>query len=171
MMPDVRRAHFSIGGDAIVRKTLPLNGTGSFHPGANNLRRFTQALIRELFIFDPRHINVNINPVHEWTRYPLLILGDRRVGAGAGFYRVAVVAARAGIHGSNQLKIGREGHRTGSPADGHDFVLDGLAQYFQYTLSKLGEFIQEQYAAVRQRDFARMRVVATTRQPGVADGG
>ncbi len=69
-------------------------------------------------------------------------------------------AARAGVHGGDQLKIGGEGERAAGARDGDDVVFERLAHDFQGSLGELGEFIEKQHAAVGQADFARARHVA-----------
>ena len=49
-------------------------------------------------------------------------------------------------------------------------VFDRLAQDFQDALAELGQLVQKEDAAVRQRDFARVGHVAAADQPGMADG-
>ena len=49
----------------------------------------------------------------------------------------------------------------------HHFAgLDGLAQRFQHIARKLGEFIHEQHAIMRQADFARFRPLAAADDGG-----
>jgi hypothetical protein len=40
---------------------------------------------------------MDVNPVQQRARNTLLVLGDRRVGASAGFLAVSVITARAGL--------------------------------------------------------------------------
>ena len=49
-------------------------------------------------------------------------------------------------------------------------VFHRLAHDFQDAHAKLGQLVQEEHAAVGQRDLAGMRLVAAADQPGVADG-
>ncbi len=67
-------------------------------------------------------------------------------------------------------KLAGKGQRALGAADGDDLVFDGLAQHFQDARAELGQLIQEEHAAVRQRDLAGVRPVAAAHQPGVADG-
>ena len=50
---------------------------------------------------------MDVDAVEQRARDELLVARGRAVGAGAGFDRVAIEAARAGVHGSHQLEIGR----------------------------------------------------------------
>ncbi len=113
---------------------------------------------------------MNVDAVHERAGDAALVLGDdaRRAGAGAG--GVAVIAARAGVHGGHQLEVGGEGERSLGAADGDDLVFKRLAQHLESAAAELGELVEEENAAVRQGDLAGMRPVATAHQAGVADG-
>ena len=56
------------------------------------------------------------------------------------------------------------------PADGHDFVLQRLAQHFQHTYPEFGQFIQKWNTVMGQRNFLRMWPIAAAYRTGVADG-
>ncbi len=55
-------------------------------------------------------------------------------------------------------------------ADGHNFVLNRLAQHFQDARPELGQFIQEQHPAMREGDLTGLRPVAPADQSSMADG-
>ncbi len=113
---------------------------------------------------------MNVNAVQQWTGDALLILGDHAHGTGAGFLVVAVIPARAGVHGTHQLEIGRKGEGAMRPADGDDLVLQRLAHDLQHPRAELGQFIQEQDPAVCQGDLTRSWPIAPTHQPGMTGG-
>lgn len=73
---------------------------------------------------------------------------------------VAVVAAGAGVHRGNEHKRGRVLHRVFCTADGDDTVLQRLAQHLEDGTRQLWHFVEEEYAVVGQRYFARLRIVA-----------
>jgi len=81
-----------------------------------------------------------------------------------------VVAAGAGVHRADEHHLGRERHRALRPADHHRAVLQRLAQHFQAILAELGQLVEEQHAAVRQRDLTRARPASPADEPGVRDG-
>jgi hypothetical protein len=97
----------------------------------------------QLLVLDPGHLDVDVDPVQERAGNALLVFGDGGRRTGAGPDGIVVIAAGAGVHGRNELKVGRKGERTLCPADGDDLVLDGLAQHFQDAWPELGQFVQE----------------------------
>ncbi len=72
---------------------------------------------------------------------------------------------KAGIHRTNKYKVGWKRERALRPADGHDVALQRLAQRFQAPRRKLGQFIQKQYAAMRERYLAGTRPRAAATKP------
>ena len=52
----------------------------------------------QFLVIDARHFNVDVDAVEHGAGDTLLVTGDHRIGAGALFDRITVVAARAGIH-------------------------------------------------------------------------
>ena len=71
---------------------------------------------------------------------------------------------------ADQLEIGGEGQRALRPADRDDLIFDRLAHHLQHARAEFGQLVQEQHAAVRQGDLARVGLVAAPHQPGMADG-
>jgi hypothetical protein len=67
------------------------------------------------------------------------------------------VAARARIHRCHQLEARRIGRVPGSARDGNASRFERLAQRFERIARELGQFVEEQHAVVRKRDFARAR--------------
>ena len=84
--------------------------------------------------------------------------------------RIAVITARAGVHRTNKLKTGRESQRALGAADGDQSCPPSAGAAPPASLPELGQLIQEQHPAVRQRNFARVGPVAAAHQPGVRDG-
>ena len=62
--------------------------------------------------------------------------------------RMTIVAAFAGVHGGDKLKVTGIGRTAGRPADGNLPVLQRLTQDLEAFPGKLGQFIEEQHAAV-----------------------
>ena len=51
---------------------------------------------------------------------------------------------------TREHEIGREGQRPSTTGDGQLFVLHRLAQHLHQAGAKLGQFVQEEHAPVRQ---------------------
>ena len=79
-------------------------------------------------------------------------------------------ATRAGIHGGHEHELTGEGHCGGGPGNGDVAVFQGLAEHFQDVPMELGEFIEEQHAAMGEADLAGHGVRATAEQAGVGNG-
>ena len=113
---------------------------------------------------------MDVDAVQQRAGDALLVAGDDLVGAGARLDRVAVIAARAGVHRRDQLEVGGKSQRALGAADGDHLVFHRLAQHLQDAHAELGQLVQEEHAAVRQGDLAGVRLVAAAHQPGVRDG-
>lgn len=85
-------------------------------------------------------------------------------------FGVAIVAARARIHGGDDHALGGEGHGTGRAGDGDASVFERLAQYLQRAAFKLRQFVEEEDAVVGDADFAGGGIGAAAEQAGIGDG-
>jgi hypothetical protein len=52
---------------------------------------------------------MDIDPVQQRTRYPLLIFRHRRRRTRTSLYRIAIIAARAGIHTISRILLAQFG--------------------------------------------------------------
>jgi hypothetical protein len=168
--PDLGRAHLAVGAQPAAGEALRLELPGRDHALADALRRLAAALAGQLVILDLRHLDVDIDPIEQRPRQTLLVAADRRRGAGAGPAWRVEKSTCAGIHRANQDKVGRKAERPGGPADHDRVVLERLAHDLEDLLVKLGHLIEEQHAAVGQRDLAGLRIAPAADQPGVGDG-
>ena len=82
---------------------------------------------------------------------------EMTIGAPALVFGIPEIPARAGVHGRHQHETAGECGAAVKPADGDPSLLQGLPQVLQNAAPELGEFIQEQNAAVGQADLARTR--------------
>ena len=105
-----------------------------------------------------RDFDVQIDAVHQRSgNARLVVRGAARVGpAVAGEPRLVGASAAAGIHGGDQHQARRIGHAVIGARDQHFAGLDRLAQRIEHVRLELRELVQEQYAVVRERDFARL---------------
>lgn len=65
------------------------------------------------------------------------------------------IAARARVHGGNQLEAGRKICLVGGARDGDVAGFQRLAQDFEHAAFELWKFIQEEHALMCQGDFSR----------------
>ena len=113
---------------------------------------------------------MQVNAVDQGAAELALVAGHLVGRAAAGFLGGAQIAARAGVHGTNQLKTRRKLGPARRPRDGDGARLQRLAQGFERGAGKLGHFVQKQHTVVGQRDFAGPRRRAAADQGHRAGG-
>ena len=84
-----------------------------------------------------------------------MVIGDELWCTGALVVGVVEVAARAGIHGGEQHKVGGIGGLAAGATDVNHVVFERLAQRFKSVLAKLGHFVEEEHTVVGERYLAR----------------
>ena len=104
-----------------------------------------------------RHLDVQVDTVQQRARQAALVARHLVGRAAAGRLALAQVAARAGVHRGDELKARRKVGPARRAADGDAPALQRLAQGLQRGARELGQLVEEQHAAVGQRDFARAR--------------
>ena len=83
------------------------------------------------------------------------LVADDLIGvAGAFFVRVAEITAGAWVHSGNEYKLCGIFDGSGGTGNGDLFFFEGLTKCFQMGARELGDFVQEERAAVREGDFA-----------------
>lgn len=119
---------------------------------------------------DRGHFHLDIDAVQQRAGDAVLVTQADVCRAAAGHALVAVVAARAGIHGGDQLEVGGE---VGMPCRARDGDVAGfhrLAQHVQHAAVELGQLVEEQHAAMGQRDLAGARHAAAAHQRRAGGG-
>ncbi len=79
------------------------------------------------------------------------------------------VSLRTGIHCGNRLKRRGKRERTAGAADRDHLVFQRLAQRLKVARTKLGQFVEEEHASMRQADLARLGPTPAAHQPSMAD--
>ena len=148
----------------------PLALARGLDPRSGHLRRLAAARVDGLLVIHPRHLDVDVDPVQQWTRQALLVTADRRHVASTFVLGISKPTTGTGIHSTDKHKISRKAQRPLRAANGHDLVLQWLAQGFQVFRSKFGQLVQKEHPTMRQADLPRPRQASTTDQPGIADG-
>ena len=110
--------------------------------------------VAQLFGRDAVDGDVQVDAVEQGAGEFLAVAGDLVGGVGAGAVGVAVVAARAGVHGSNELEGGGVVAFHGGAREGDVAVFEGFAQHFEDAAVEFGQFVQKEDAVVGERDFA-----------------
>ena len=79
---------------------------------------------------------------------------DLRVGTSAGVGRIAKIATRAGVHGSNKHKVCWIGSFATSTRDGDPAILQRLTEGFQNGARIFWELVKKEYTRACERDFS-----------------
>ena len=112
---------------------------------------------RELCRTRSRHRDSEIEPVEEGTRELLPVRREPLWRARALDSRIAAAAARAHVHGADELETRREDRVPADARDRDEAVLERLSQRLQNGARKLRQLVHEQHAAMGQGDLARPR--------------
>ena len=150
-------AHVGVAVDPRLRRKLFLRavGQGGFvsgeahplpepcgeHPRPDRRRGFSCGRRGQLVVFQSWNLYVQVYSVEQRPGNSLEIFVDGGLGAGAGFHRVAVEAARARVHRGDEREAGRVRERRSGAGDGDVAVFERLAQDFQHVSRKLREFV------------------------------
>ena len=89
------------------------------------------------------HFHVQVDAVQQRAGELALVAGDLVWRAAAGMARIAQVAARAGVHGGNELKARRKFGPLRGARDGDVARFQRLAQGFQRGAGEFGQLIQK----------------------------
>ncbi len=167
---DVARRHVRVGVHARPTHEPPaLHHPRPVHALAHRFAGLAPTLVGERPVLHGGDLEVNVDAVEQRPRDAREIALHADRAAGARVLRIAVVAARAGVHRRRQHEARRIAQAHRRPRDGHHPVLHRLAQHLEHVLAKLGQLIEEQHAAVSEAHLARPRVGPAADQPRVAD--
>ena len=172
MLPHLARSHVGVGIQARAVESIRLSCAGGHNPLPHLARRLAAPRRGQLLVFDARHLHMQIDAIHQRPADPLLVTGDHGAGARADVSRVAVEAAWARVLGRDQHEAGRVGD-TARGARDRDLArqtFQRLAQHFDQPLAELRQLVEEEHAAMGQRDLARPGPLSSAHQPGVTDG-
>lgn len=136
---------------ALARK---LAGAGGFDAIAHAGRTFTVGLADQGVGRQGWHLDEQVDTIEKRAGELAAIAGDLVRRAAAFSVRVAVMAARTGIHRGNQLEFGREFRLAGGPGDVNAAGFERLAQGFEHFAIEFRQFVQKEDSLVSQADFA-----------------
>src|SRR2546426_7266039 len=130
------------------------------HPAANSARCFAGHWRHQLCFSRRRHFQLDVDAIGKRPRHATAITRDAFGSAAAAAGAVAAMPARAGVHRRNELKTRRELRLARGARDRDPAGFERLAQRFQDIAVEFPPLIQEQDAAVRQRDLPTARQAA-----------
>ena len=137
ILPHLRRSHVPIALQRSARKTLALPFPRPLDPFPNLDRGLAQPVPGEFVVLHPRHFDVNIDAVQQWTGDSFLVFRHDRRCTGAWLLAVPVIATGTGIHRSNQHYTGGIFHRETGAGDADLAVFQRLTHYLQNSSFKL----------------------------------
>lgn len=111
-----------------------------------------------------------INAIKDGAREAFTVGGDLSGATGTGMVGVAIVAAGAGVHGSDEDKVGGIGGVLVGAGKGDLPILKGLAESFKNVARIFGQLVKEEDATVGEGDFAGLKPVASTEDSSGAGG-
>jgi hypothetical protein len=83
---------------------------------------------------------------------------------------VPEVTAGAGVHGGDQGEAGGEGKGGDGPGQGHEAVLQRLAERLEGVPAELGQLVEKEDAVVGEAHFPGTRDAPAADEAGVGDG-
>ena len=154
MVADQGMRHPGVGGDFRVREANLLAFAGGLHPGAHDRGELALLLGAQIAHRYRGGLNVQIDPVEQRTAHPRPVTLDLRGRAAAFVFRIAEIAARAGVHRGHQHEAAGQGNLAGAARDGDLAVLQWLAHHLEGRAFELRQLVEKEHAVVRERDFA-----------------
>ncbi len=139
-------------------------------PGGHLGRTLALPGPRELLAGDGGDVDVQVDAVQDGAGDAAPVAKQLLVPAQAGAAGVAQEAARARVHGGDQLELGRVVDGAARPGEDHVPLLERLAQGLEDVAPELGQLVEEEHAAVGERDLSGARRGGPAHQAGVRDG-
>ena len=108
-----------------------------------------------------RHRDMQVDAVEQRAGQLVAVALHLFRGAAAAAGGITQVAARAGVHGGNQLEARRKTQLFRGAGNDDFAAFQWLAQHLQHLAVEFGQLIEEQHTLVGEGDFARTRPAAT----------
>ena len=109
--------------------SLPLDFPGGHYPLPYLGTRLSRGGLGDILEGHGRYLHLDVNAVHQGAADLVHVFLDLARGADAMVRRVAIVAARTGIHAGHEHERTRILYGVLSAADGDMAVFEGLAQH------------------------------------------
>ena len=150
----------------MARKAVALHIARRLNAGGDHGRGVAGRGQIEVGISDRRHFDAQIKAVHQGARDAAKVIFTAQGHAGAGAGWVGEISAFAGVGGGDKQKAAGITD-VGIGACNNDVAgFDGLAQGFQDSARKFGEFVHEKNAVVGQADLSRFCAFAAANDGG-----
>lgn len=125
---------------------------------------------QELLAAELFDLKNEVNTIEDGAREVFLVIQNLSWQTGADVVGVTEIATGAGIHSADEHETGGIGGVLVGASDGDSTVLKGLTKGFEDGSGVFGHFVEEEDAAVGERDFSRESVGAAT-DDGSSAGG
>ena len=149
--------HVGVAVDVGATEPPLLPRAGCRDPGTDPRRLLPGRPALELIAGEPRHLHLDVYPVHQGAGHSGVVAVDVRRGARTVVLRVAVISTGAGIHRGHQAEprgVRHRHHRT----DYRDLpVLERAAQRLERAPVEERHLVEVEDAAVGKRDLAGSR--------------
>ena len=155
-----------VGAALAAHRALP----GLRDAAADGVARLAGRRVHQFVGGQAADFDMQVDPVQQRAAELALVARDLVGRAAAGAQIRAQIAARARVHRGDELKARRKLGAVGGAGNRDVAGLQRLAQRFERGARKLGQFVEKQHAAVRQRDFAGARRRAAADQRHRAGG-
>lgn len=144
-------------GSALARQ---LPRTRRADAGGDERRRFAVGRILQVCCGQRGDFDLQIDAIEQRAGNPQAVTRDLIGRASALAAGRAVETAGAGIHRRDQLELCRKFGLARRARNVDATVFERLAQRFEHAAVEFGEFVEEQNALMRERNFARTRYAA-----------
>ena len=151
-------------------KTLALDGTGFLDALPDRERGFAGDFAGHILVLHGRDFDMDVDAVEKRSGNAVAVALDIERAAPALAFRIAEVAALAGIHGGDEHEIRWKCEGAGSARNGDARVFQRLAQDFEGLPTDLGQFVEKEDAVVGDADLAGIRSGATGNEGDIGNG-
>lgn len=165
MTVDFRGGEGAIG----LALALQLARKSLFHACGDCLRSFAGSLFQQVFLRQRGHLDLQVDAIQQRPGDAILVTRYTIGRATAFVGSMAKVAAWTGVHCGHQLEARREVGLACRTRNRDLAGFERFAQDFQHFSIEFWQFIQEEYAAMRQRNLTWPRRAATVNSNKIAD--
>src|SRR4029453_171578 len=153
----------------IVSETRLLSFARGRNAFPNRARSLLRTFARHVAIFDRWHLNMEIDPVQQRSRYALPVALDLARAAAAFALQIAKVTARTRIHRRYQHELAWKRDAAGGTRHRNASILQRLAHHFEGRAVEFRQLIEKEHAIMSNAHFTRIRNRATSEQPDIAN--
>ena len=114
-----------------------------------------------------RHIDDEIDPIHQRTRDPAAVSRNRFWCAAAFPFHVTPIPARTWVHSRHEHEARGERHGSSRTGNRDTSFFEWLPEYLEHPSVEFGHLIEKQDTVMREADFPWPRNAATTNKRNI----